>query len=246
MQIYGGGWDTELSGIWIGKYEASRTDSEGTKQGTSTIIKVQPNVTSWREITIGDAYEASLNYLQSLKSHMLKNSEWGAVAYLTYSKYGRNGTEVTINNNSNYLTGNAGDSIFAEASETTNEYNTEKGVLASSTGNVYGIYDLSGGATEYTAAYYKDGSVDLSNGLFANGINDAYSTKYDNDIGINGDATQETFVLNNGASDFVNSILPFFCHGGSCNSKRRAGIFSYFSGDGIGSNYISFRLCLIV
>src|SRR5699024_6545451 len=102
----GGGWDTELSGIWVGKYESARSDAEGTNTGTSTKIKVQPNVTSWRSITIGDAYTNSLNYSQDLKSHMLKNSEWGAVAYLTHSKYGRNGTKVTINDNTSYLTAN--------------------------------------------------------------------------------------------------------------------------------------------
>ena len=32
------------------------------------------------------------------EAHLMKNSEWGAVAYLTQSKYGRNGVEITINN----------------------------------------------------------------------------------------------------------------------------------------------------
>ena len=31
-------------------------------------------------------------------SHMMKNSEWGAVAYLSKSKYGLNGTNIYINN----------------------------------------------------------------------------------------------------------------------------------------------------
>ena len=227
----GGGWDTELSGIWIGKYESARSNSNGTTQGTSDKIKVQPNVTSWRNITIGDAYTNSLNYSQDLKSHMLKNSEWGAVAYLTHSKYGRNGTEVTINNNSNYLTGNAGDSISATASATTNAYNTEKGVLASSTGNVYGIYDISGGAHEYVAAYYN-GSTNLTEGnSFAsqNGASDMYATVY---MGTTlssaykyGDATYEVKGWNGDTGDFISSTYPFFKRGGQYDSISTSGIF---------------------
>ena len=69
--------------------------------------------------------------------------------------------EVTINNSSSYITGNAGNSISdEEASGTTNAYNTEKGGLASSTGNVYGIYDFSGGTYEYIAIYYNGNDVD--------------------------------------------------------------------------------------
>ena len=34
----------------------------------------------------------------------------------------------------------------------TNAYNTTGGVKASTTGNITGVYDMSGGAWEYTAA----------------------------------------------------------------------------------------------
>ena len=34
--------------------------------------------------------------LSDVDSHMMKNSEWGAVSYLTWSKYGRNKTEKDI------------------------------------------------------------------------------------------------------------------------------------------------------
>ena len=90
----------------------------------------------------------------------------GAVAYLTNSKYGRNGTEITINNSSDYITGNAGNSISAgSAAGTTNAYNTAAGQLASTTGNIYGIYDMSGGGYEYTAAFNK-AYVDSGTGYF--------------------------------------------------------------------------------
>ena len=46
----------------------------------------------------------------------------------------------------------------------TNGYSTSLGQLASTTGNVYGIYDMSGGAWDYTSAYYNYGTKALKNG----------------------------------------------------------------------------------
>ena len=90
--------------------------------------------------------------------HMMKNTEWGAVTYLYHSKYGRctNGKceELTKNNCSTYTTGIGADTVSADESSTTcttdkNKYNGESGVKASTTGNVYGVYDMSGGSDEY-------------------------------------------------------------------------------------------------
>ncbi len=93
-------------------------------------------------------------------SHMITNMEWGAVAYLTNSKYGRctNGscTEVAINGygeTTYYNTKTGCGPIESEStnynSATCNEYNTTLGQTASTTGNIYGVYDMSGGASEY-------------------------------------------------------------------------------------------------
>ena len=104
----------------------------------------------------------------------MKNSEWGAVAYLTHSQYGRNGHEIDINNSSTYITGNGGGSTNASvAYGVTNAYHTAKGAQASTTGNIYGIYDLSGGAWEYVAGYISNGNSNLSTGSSF-----AYTTKY--------------------------------------------------------------------
>ena len=160
-----GGWSEDLPGIWVGKYESSlvnKADSSNINTNSSTVgniivdssnntdkaIAVQPGMSSWRYCTIGNMYTNARAYATNLNSHMLKNSEWGAVAYLTESKYGRNGEEVTINDNSNYITADAGISVNPEQS---------------STGNETGIYDLSGGAYERVAAYYN-GSSSLSSG----------------------------------------------------------------------------------
>ena len=165
-----GGWDSQLPGIWIGKYEASlanKADGTNIVPSSSTdgdillsdpehadkTIVTKPGYSSWRYITIGNSYTNALAYDTNLNSHMLKNSEWGAVAYLTESKYGRNGTEVTINNNGRtYYTGGGAEADTIETNQ-----------MQSSTGNVYGLYDLSGNAYEYVASYYTGGST-LSNG----------------------------------------------------------------------------------
>ena len=160
-----GEWDKELAGIWVAKYETSHSDATESSAGSSTTLKVVPNVPSWRSITIGDSYTTAYNYDRSKESHMMKNSEWGAVAYLTHSQYGRNGHEIDINNSSSFITGNGGGSTNAsEASGVTNAYNTTKGAGASTTGNIYGIYDLSGGAWERVAAYITNGNSSLNNG----------------------------------------------------------------------------------
>lgn len=49
----------------------------------------KPNVKSWTDIYIGNCYLNALNYNTTLDSHLMKNSEWGATAYLTHSQYGR-------------------------------------------------------------------------------------------------------------------------------------------------------------
>ncbi len=242
---YGGGWSKELAGIWIGKFEAARSDSEGTIQGSATTIKTQAGVTSFRSIKIGEMYTNALAYAEELQSHMLKNSEWGAVAYLTESKYGRNGTEVTQNTNEDYLTGGGTGTAYAET-------NTNQ----SSTGNVYGIYDLNGGTYEYVAGYYKNGdSTSLNNGSsFTDGTSDAYSTAYDTAVAETGykygDATYETSGWHSDDAVFVNSYVPFFLRGGYRNSSATdSGIF-YFSvssgGNGVGDSTYSFRLALVM
>ena len=109
-------------------------------------------------MTINEQYKAGKNATfgetQNLNSHMAKNSEWGATAYLAHSKYGTNGQKVEQNTNSSYITG--GNSTKSEI------YGTNK--KESTTHNAYGVYDMNGGAWERTANYvnYGDSSSNLS------------------------------------------------------------------------------------
>ena len=236
--VNNGGWNEELPGIWVGKYESARSDSEGATQGTSATIKVQPGVTSWRSTKIGDMFTYARAYSADLNSHMLKNSEWGAVAYLTESRYGRNGEEVTINDT--FITADAGISANPEQS---------------STGNETGIYDLSGGATESVVAYYSGStSSNLTNygGSFAsqNGPSTEYATAYTgtstNTAYKPGDATYETSGWHSDSAYFVVSDYPFFRRGGNYGSGSSAGVFSFSSSIGSAYSSAGFRLCLAV
>ena len=173
----------ELAGIWVGKFETTGTVSSPT---------ILPNVTSLRNQNVSTQFATAqklggttYGVSSSSDSHMMKNSEWGAAAYLSHSKYGVN-REVYINNSSSYYTGRSGGNVggstpinktYTDQTSTT-EYNsygyyTWDGYLlnydtntksstrnltkvASTTGNITGIYDMSGGAWEYVMGVFAN------------------------------------------------------------------------------------------
>ncbi len=255
-----GGWSSKLQGIWVSKYEASSVEGNSNSISgdnvTTKTVKIQPGVSSWRYIAINNAFTNAQAYSVNLQSHLMKNSEWGAVVYLTESKFGRNGTEVATNNSSSYITGSSEGNSSESSSDITYQYYTEKGVLASSTGNVYGIYDLSGGATERVTGYYKDGEssiLDYGSLFTKNKISDIYSTAYDGTSSNTdykyGDATYEVAGWHNDRSMFVGYWDPFFSRGGIAQNGGE-GIFYY-----VCSNHSmardaaplsGFRVCLII
>ena len=207
---------------------------------------------------------------------MMKNTEWGSVAYLSHSKYGIN-TGVRINNNSNYITGyavtdSADESKYPGDSGTdasvTLPYNTSTGYKASTTGNITGIYDMSGGAHEYMASLQNEtyGSSGFDS-LLLKAYNSKYYDIYDgvSDITnyskrILGDATGEMGPFyyyqdtdNNsrphnswyvGISNFAVSSLPGFGRGGSYKYGVLAGQFAFDLDTGGANSYIGFRLVL--
>ena len=224
--------DNGISGIWIGKYETS---------GSSSQLKVQPNESSLTGLKIGNMYTYAKAYSAELESHMLKNSEWGAVAYLTESKYGRNGTEIGFNDNRSNITGGGKNNAYATANQD-----------QSTTGNVYGIYDMSGGAGEKVASYYTGGnSTELNNGSsFTNTkTSDKYVTAYTGTSASTsykyGDATYETSGWHSDFDNFMYSDAPFFERGGISNGiASTSGVFSFFYTSGNAYSNISFRLAL--
>ena len=178
-------------------WATARNWIDGTYGSTETNIKYptfQGLTYSMNYISHSDAYSISQALTESnniyglnstnADSHLMKNSEWGAVAYLSQSKYGLNGTNIYINNvtlNNDNSTpnvyavtgccgatadaGKVGTTIAAiNARTATNVYTwTQKnGQKASSTGTIYGIYDMSGGTWERSAGLVANGHENLT------------------------------------------------------------------------------------
>ena len=274
-----GGWDSELTGIWVAKFEAgyasgnndtevvassvnytqttawvptvettkTDTNSDGGETdvarnwldgvyGTNTPIKYptfQPVTYSMNYINVNDANNISrvltgANNIygfssSSTDSHLMKNSEWGAVTYLGWSQYGAVNRETKqmeepYINNITAESGNTkrGDgtneegktgltSVYAITGLTTGStnaggtkitadnlteinstgtsnniyaWNHATGQKSSSTLNMYGVYDLSGGVWERTAAYVNNGHENLSYYGSSVVVNGGTSTKY--------------------------------------------------------------------
>lgn len=241
---------TELTGIWVAKFEAS---------GTPTTVDFKPNVVALTNLIVGDMFTAARNLETNsrygwgttgtgIDTHMMKNSEWGAIAYLSKSPYGQNTNEIWINPADNYTTGCAGDSVSA-ASTTgcLRAYNTTNGVKASSTGTIYGIYDMSGGSYEYVAAYVNNGHVHITTyansvvsaaakykDIYTMGAVDDPASNYDLAINKKGDAVYETSSSGAGStswhSDYSN--IPYigmmwFARSGSRSNTTNGGAFLY-------------------
>lgn len=242
-----GGWDSELTGIWVAKFEAGFPTSNGnTSPNVKSSIKYTQSVIWTGSVENGSGYDNNLtarNWLDGVygenvinisfpifqgavysmnnisfgatfaicrvlteenniygltddtDSHLMKNSEWGATAYLAQSQYGLNGINVYINN----VSFNSGNSSTTKANG--NEYASVYGVTgiesskgadeeriiltnksqinnrserenknirlwsdknsgkASTTGNVYGIFDMSGGLCERTTGFIANSFI---------------------------------------------------------------------------------------
>ena len=172
-----------------------------------------------------------------------------------------------INNSSSFITGSAGNSASASANTgTTTDYTSTQGVKASTTGTVYGVYDMSGGAWEYVAGYVNNGHSNLTtygsslvNGeakmknVYTKASTDNNTNNYNANASKYGDAVYETSAngnTSNGSwygdySSFPYSSAPFFVRGGICDDGSHAGVF-YFDGSGGGAHSnTSFRPVLV-
>ena len=260
----------ELSGFWYGKFETSHTTlassttnnnlgctNETCSNANGIIIK--PNVTSLRYNNVSNFFFASRSMEQpnnsfgfvssEVDTHMSKNNEWGAVAYLTQSIYGRCASsttciEIGINNNKNYITG-YGAPAGSDKNVTNGAYNTDFGNDASTTGTIYGIYDMAGGAIEYVMGVLAD-----PNGKPRSGYNSSYNSgftgmlkdgttytgitfpdsKYYNlytGSSYTGHALTETKNWYSDDAIFVSASDPWFRRGGSSYVGTDAGVFGF-------------------
>ena len=157
----------ELKGIWVGKFSTT---------GDATTPTIKPNLGMLTDQNVSTQFTTSqkfgtTTYLTStgvseVDAHMMKNTEWGAVAYLKQSKYGLGTTDIGLNNyldqtdysngGTNYLKTGCGATSGSAVSTTCNAYNTTDGMLASTTGNITGVYDMSAAMGTYVMGVMQD------------------------------------------------------------------------------------------
>ena len=263
--------EEELNGIWVGKFEtgyngAATTTEAEIETADSTKVIIKPNVYSWRKMNISNMFSTSLNmnadnnvfgFTKESDTHMMKNTEWGAVVYLAFSDYGKD-SNVYINNNSNHLTGCGGNSSDeAASSECLNGYGTKSNNIysQSTTGNISGIFDMSGGASEhvmgYTIVYGSSGftTETFPEGKYLTSYTSSNAKQYSNRI--LGDATGEMGPFVSAKSswyndyiDFIVSSQPWFKRGGLYNATTNAGIVNGANVSGAKNDENSFRIVL--
>ena len=273
------------NGFWVGKFETGynqnkNTDLPITDENISTWTKafiddsnnvnktspnniiIKPNVYAWRKTNVYNLFMSAYNFNRNLDSHMMKNTEWGAVAYLSHSKYGIK-DEVRINNHNKFLTGYAAKEKDAVGSATENTpWNTTNGYTASTTGNITGVYDMSGGAWEYMASYKIGGDLTKSemetivnNSEYIKYLDTYSSSSFDKSYKyrILGDATGELgpfyykdIYRSTWYDDhalFVFSSAPWFHRGGGYTEKSLDGQFDFNAYSG-GASDNSIRIVL--
>ena len=279
---YQAGYQYGMPGVATGTVQNSNLKYTSTNGYTSNFVTAslttntnisypvfKPNTYAYNIISAGDAYllskelDTATMYGLNNKadSHLEKNSEWGAVAYLTHSKYGINGTEVEINNknlsNSVYVR-NAASGAKANLYAITSygAKGTSNDIDAASTRNMTGVFDLSGGVYERTAGYLRGGTVTWHSGMATSET--VNSTKYLTIYSGNnlmGDATNETSMQNSGANSWNGDSSDFICLGGPVLYRGGTLLTSVISTSGIfaytycGANPVrvdaGFRICII-
>ena len=285
--------DTELEGIWVGKFETS---------GNATTPTIKPNMTSLTNQNVSTQFITSQKFnstkyltkngTKQTDAHMMKNIEWGAVAYLKQSKYGLGNTDMGMNNyyycdkygdayvsydkasvyceSPVYHKTGCGDKANREETSFCNAYYTVRGRMASTTGNITGVYDMSGGTDEYVMGVIQDndttkrspmsGYSTIDNSGYIGKAGESYidsgntlafpNLKY-YDLYANGshlgDATGETAGWYKDYVYFVSSDRPWFYRGlNTFNYRQSTGIFAFGAYYGGASDYSTFRSVLSI
>jgi type IV pilus assembly protein PilA len=260
--------DTELAGMWVSKFEGGWTGSE---------MKFGPNIIAIGNYNINDMFLSARSLETNsiygwgtdsagIDTHMTKNVERGAVSYLAQSLYGKN-NEIWKNPSSTTTTGCAGASVSAATfTGCQNTYETSYGMESSTTGNIYGVYDMSGSVWEYVPAYIDNGSTNLTtNGsdivsasykykdVYKIGSTDTTTNNYALTINHKGDALYETSNNYTSSYGWYNDYTfmpvanaPWFGRGGFWNDISSAGTFAFFNYSGGPAAYIGARVTLLV
>ena len=253
--------------------------SYGGGNTTSLDPMIKPNVTSWRYINVSNIYNVGLKvsaagnrygFSTSMNSHAMKNNEWAVVSYLSQSRYGKLGNEnftgankeVYQNKSNVYITGcsygspSNPNTDYGCQYEYDNNIRTEdgtvgKGVGASTTGTIYGVYDMSGGAWEYVMANYNNMAANsgFSEPLTLDSKYYNLYTTGDPSTACNGEECKghglsETSGWYSDYHNMVNETYPWLLRGGHYGNDTAAGVFGFGVNAGGGDYEVSFRLVM--
>lgn len=274
----------ELEGIWVGKFELShRGSSESTTNLTCSDencvagdnLRILPNVTSLRNNTVSNFFYAIRSMSKNGNgfgiagnTHMIKNSEWAAVAYLSQSKYGKYGNniytgvnkEIYQNRDDFYETGKSNGIPSGYTRNTQCKYDDiidrgngtgSCGGGASTTGNITGIYDMSGGLNEFVMGNYNNSLSHSGFSTFPNlNYYDAHGKRGVNSKGF---ALEETSTSSSGNTSWYNDNSAFsdnttytwLYRGGDYVSGNEIGIFFFSAAPGGKDYYKTTRVVLI-
>ena len=209
----------ELYGFWVSKYEMTTDCNMESCLSNNLDFNILPNGHVWTNNYLSNFYGSIIN--KGNNYHMIKNTEWGCVAYLSHSKYG-----ACNNGKCNY-------------------------VIDSTTNNMYGVFNMNGNYSEFVMANYTNNNqLSLINSHFSGVpiLNSDYDL-YSKNSFILGDATLEVMIDNssngswyNNHSVFIDEIHDWFIRGSNMIDNNSNGMFYYGASSDEASMYITSRV----
>jgi len=166
-------FSSNLRGFWVSKYELS--DNYTFKNNQQVLINEDISLYEEKITTFAN------NYRLNATSNIINNLQWGAITYLSHSKYGLCPKDYCIELGNNETT------ISGENKQDT------------TTRNIYGIYDMSGSASEYVKGNYQLGTA-LEEVLLSNGYT-WYDSSYINN--------QKDYLLRGGVGKTLFTVDDF-------------------------------------
>lgn len=266
-----GEWKEEITGLWFSKFQAGFATTDKDISQRCTYVKnlyypiFKGRKYAYNYVAVDRCYRLSqalddnnnpYGLSEMSNSHLVKSSEWGAVTYLSISKFGYSGGVAELatqkahnnlslvesysdtsssevlnpNNSSNKITAITGYSALTgkdEVNVLTGEQVTKladytkfdeidninnksyswntvtsnrdygDGTKASTSGNIYGIYDMTGCLQDYVSFFIKNGNINSNNNAITTNKSTYLVTSYPNSD------------TNSGRYDFNNNYISF-------------------------------------
>lgn len=260
----------ELNGFWIAKFEPSLEDG---------VIKILSSKETLVNLNMADMWKYATgiknSYNLGVNSRIITNMEYGAIAVLTYSQYGKKGnpeykgldslvflnTAMGTKDWDKVMTGcSAGTAINGGSYRCPYSYDYPYyGTGASSTGTIYGIYDLAGGSWECVMGIVSDYPIKDNLGKYRGVLPDnkryytfyKASNMYDYSRSVVGDMMGEVISISNPTRTwngnnayFATSSYPWIKRGGSFRGGSYSGIFDFGITDAAPRGDKTFRVIL--